>query len=223
MEIWGLLKMLEDRIVETFGDRLVCFGLQGSYARGEATEQSGIDAVLILDTCSVDDLLRYQEILRWLPHRDKVSGFVSGKREFECWDRSELFQFCRDTEVLRGSLDFAVELVRPEDVRRTVRIGACGMYKSAVHGMLHKQLLSKVPELYKRAFFVLQAHFFVKTGLYIRSHRELAECLSGAQRQLIYDAIALKNGNMVDDFEYHARRMMEVASDLILEYGGGEA
>lgn len=220
MEIWGWLRTLEDRVEDAFGDRLVCLGLQGSYARGEATENSDIDAVLILDTVSMDDLKLYYEILKWLPHRDKVCGFVAGKRELECWDKAELFQFCRDTEVLRGSMDFVADLVSVDDVKRAVLSGACGIYHGAVHGMMHLRKLDKLPVIYKQVFFVLQAHFFVKTGVYIRSHRELAECLSGTQRQLIYDAIAIKNGNIRDDFEYHARQLIDVSKALILEYGG---
>jgi len=219
MEIWGWMKTLEDRVENEFGERLVCLGLQGSYARGEATEESNIDAVLILDEVSMDDLHRYYEILKWLPHRDKVCGFVAGKREFVCWEKAELFQFCRDTDVIRGSLDFAMELVDVEDVKRAVRAGACSIYRGAVHGMMHKRLVSKLPPFYKKAFFVLQAHFFVQTGLYIRSHRELAECLTGEQRQLLYDAIAMKNGSANEDFEYYAKQLMDVSSALIREYG----
>lgn len=222
MEIWGLLKALEDRVDEIFGDRLVCLGLQGSFARGEATEESDIDAVLILDTVSMDDLHTYREILKWLPHRDKVCGFVSGKEELERWDRSDLFQFCMDTQVIRGSLDFAKKLVKIEDVRRAVHFGACNLYHSAVHGMLHKQNMVAMAKLYKAAFFVLQAHHYVRTGVYVHSYRELAECVTGSERQLVYDAMALKNGSEADGFDHLARRMIAFSSALIREYGEAE-
>jgi predicted nucleotidyltransferase len=38
---------------ERFGDRVWFVGLQGSYGRGEATEKSDIDMVVILDELSV--------------------------------------------------------------------------------------------------------------------------------------------------------------------------
>jgi len=155
MEIWGLLKALEDRIEEKFGDRLVCLGLRGSFARGEATVDSDIDAVLILDTVSMEDLYAYREILRWLPQPEKVCGFVSGKEELAKWDRSDLFQFCMDTQPICGSLDFAKELVKVEDVRRAVHLGACNLYQKSVHGMLHKHNMVALAKLYKAAFFVL--------------------------------------------------------------------
>ena len=219
MEIWGLLKALEDRVDEIFGDRLVCLGLRGSFARGEATEVSDIDAVLILDTVSMEDLFTYREILRWLPHPEKVCGFVAGKEELGKWDRSELFQFCMDTQPICGSLDFAKNLVQIEDVRRAVHRGACDMYQKAVHGMLHKPNMAPMIKLYKAAFFVLQMHYYVKTGLFIRSYRELAECVAGSERQIVYDAMALKNGSESDGFENLARRIIEFSSALIREYG----
>ena len=41
---------------ETFGERVWFAGLQGSYGRGEATETSDIDVVVILDDVSAVDL-----------------------------------------------------------------------------------------------------------------------------------------------------------------------
>ena len=41
---------------ETFRDRVWFVGLQGSFARGEATETSDIDIVVILDELSAMDI-----------------------------------------------------------------------------------------------------------------------------------------------------------------------
>lgn len=221
MEIWSWMKALEDQAEQTFGDRLVCLGLMGSYARGEATENSDIDAVLILDTVSLDDLRKYREILKWLPHREKVCGFVSGKDELQCWDRADLFQFCRDTQVIYGSLDFVQRLVGPEDVRRAVHIGACNLYHGAVHCMMHGQSMSDLAAQYKAAFFVLQSDYYFRSGVYVRSHRELTECMSGPARRVLQDAMAFKNGAGVGDFEELAERLIELSGELIRRYGGG--
>ena len=44
-----------DRLLrETFGDRIQFAGLQGSYARGEATESSDIDLVVLLDALTAE-------------------------------------------------------------------------------------------------------------------------------------------------------------------------
>ena len=47
-----------------FGERLLYVGLQGSYLRGEAHENSDIDVMVILDRFSVQDMDRYREILK---------------------------------------------------------------------------------------------------------------------------------------------------------------
>ena len=51
----GFLKALHD----TFGNRIWFVGLQGSYGRGEATETSDIDVVVILDELSASDIGDY--------------------------------------------------------------------------------------------------------------------------------------------------------------------
>ena len=62
----------------TFADRVWFVGLQGSYARGEATESSDIDLVVILDELSAGDIAAYNVMLDTLPHRELICGFLSG-------------------------------------------------------------------------------------------------------------------------------------------------
>ena len=54
---------------ETFANRVWFVGLQGSYGRGEATETSDIDVVVILDELSAADIQTYNAMLDTLPHR----------------------------------------------------------------------------------------------------------------------------------------------------------
>ena len=62
-----------------FGPRVWFIGLQGSFGRGEATAESDLDVVLILDAVSAADLRAYSAMLDRLPERERVCGFVSGK------------------------------------------------------------------------------------------------------------------------------------------------
>ena len=48
----------------SFGDRLLYVGLQGSYLRGEAHEDSDIDVMVILDRFSLEDMDTYREALK---------------------------------------------------------------------------------------------------------------------------------------------------------------
>ena len=66
---------------DSFGDRVWFVGLQGSYGRGEATETSDVDVVVILDELSAQDIQTYNTMLDTLPNRELICGFVSGKQE----------------------------------------------------------------------------------------------------------------------------------------------
>lgn len=65
-------------------------GLQGSYGRGEASETSDIDVVLILDRLDSADLKKYSHMLDGLPQRKLVCRFVSGQKELKNWEPSIL-------------------------------------------------------------------------------------------------------------------------------------
>lgn len=73
------------RMKKAFGPRLAYLGLQGSYRRGEATETSDIDLVVLLDTVEPADLDIYRSIVHALPEGHKACGFCSGTEEFFHW------------------------------------------------------------------------------------------------------------------------------------------
>ena len=79
-----------NKVEQIFSDRVWFIGLQGSYGRGEATETSDIDVVVILDELRINDLKVYRDMLDTLPNRELVCGFISGKGELLNWEaRSE--------------------------------------------------------------------------------------------------------------------------------------
>ena len=86
-----------------FKDRVWFVGLQGSYGRGEATETSDIDMVVILDQLSAKDIATYNRMLDALPHRELTCGFLSGKQEIAHWEPSDLFQLYYDTTPIKGN------------------------------------------------------------------------------------------------------------------------
>ena len=88
-----------------FGDRVWFVGLQGSRGRGEATETSDIDMVVILDELRAADIAAYSDMLDRLPHRELSCGFLGGRGEICGWEPSDLFQLYFDTTPIRGSLD----------------------------------------------------------------------------------------------------------------------
>lgn len=80
-------------VKNTFKSRIVFIGLQGSRARNEETQNSDIDTVVILDKLSFDDLILYKTAIKNLPHRDKICGFISGKKELINWEKANYSSF----------------------------------------------------------------------------------------------------------------------------------
>ena len=183
---------------ETFGNHVWFVGLQGSYGRGEATETSDIDIVVILDELSAMDIQAYNNMLNSLPHRGLVCGFLSGKNEIMNWEPSDLFQFCHDTTPIKGSLDKVMALIDEGAVNRAIKIGACNIYHGCVHNMLHEKSEDVLRGLYKFASFVIQAIAFKQTGNYIRHQKELLQLASSSERNIVEIFLNLKNGGTVD-------------------------
>lgn len=184
-------------LTEMFADRIWFVGLQGSYGRGEATDTSDIDMVVILDELSALDVQRYNEMLDRLPHREMMCGFLSGKRELMSWEPSDLFQLYFDTTPLRGSLDELRPLLSEEAVNRAIKMGTCNIYHGCVHNMLYEKSEEILKGLYKSASFVVQAICYQQTGRYFRHQKELRQFAQPNERVIVDTSIALKNGGTV--------------------------
>lgn len=183
---------------EEFGDRVWFVGLQGSYARDEATETSDIDAVVILDQLTSADIQAYGAMLDKLEHRDLICGFFSGKDEIMNWDAADLFQFVHDTKPVKGSLDELLKLIKAEDVDRAIKTGVCGIYHGCVHNMLHEKSGEILKGLYKSASFVVQAVCYRETGRYVMHQRDLMESVSPGEVAIIENCLRIKHNEMID-------------------------
>ena len=198
---------------ETFADRLLFVGLQGSYARGEATETSDIDLVVILDELSPDDIRKYNTLIDKMPQRELMCGFLSGKRELLNWEPSDLFHLYYDTLPLLGSLDELLCLIDESAIDRAIKIGACNIYHGCVHNMLYGKSENSLRGLYKSAFFVLQISAFKQTGHYIKSRDDLADF---EDSEIVRISTELKRGGKVD-FEQMSEKLFAWAQKLINE------
>jgi len=198
IDIAAWLQIFLQKLDDTFGNRIWFVGLQGSYGRGEATETSDIDMVVILDELSPLDIQTYSTMLDTLPHRELICGFLSGKKELLNWDASDLFQFYYDTTPIKGSLDELLALLDDAAVDRAIKLGACNIYHGCVHNMLHEKSEEILRGLYKSASFVVQAIYFKQTGNYISNQKELLEIVSPEERSVVETFSGLKNGGMMD-------------------------
>ena len=143
IELESWLKAYADRMEAAFGERLVLLGLQGSYRRGEATEESDIDLVAVLNRVDVEELRRYRALVRELPEGEKACGFIAGQEELRNWPRWDLYQLAGDVRVLRGRAEAVFPAFTAADARQAAREGAAALYHAACHSFLYGEAAAR--------------------------------------------------------------------------------
>lgn len=215
IEDW--LEALTAKIKNEFGDRVSFIGLQGSYRRNEANDSSDIDIVTILNELSIEDLERYRSIILNMPYKEKACGFISGKREIINWEKSDLFQFYHDTQPIYGSIEYLLPLIDKEDVKHAVKIGACNLYHACCHNFIYKKSSDILSDLYKLAFFVLQAKHFYETNCYISSKTEINKYVVGEDSKILNICMNRKKLTNMDEVElvFYYDKLISWSSKLI--------
>lgn len=201
IKIW--MEELADRLEERFGPRLLFLGLQGSYGRGEANEESDIDVVAVLDRAELSDLDAYRAIVRKMPEGEKACGFLCGAQELKNWPKYDLLAVVRDTRDVRGSLADLLPSFCRDDLAEAAAIGASGLYHAAVHTYLYadrENWHGFLKEAHKSAFFTLRALHELRTGENVRAKRDLLPLLSGDEREILAYSLSLKDEPLEDAF-----------------------
>ena len=207
IDIQAFIKEFLQKLQGTFKDRVWFVGLQGSYGRGEATDTSDIDMVVILEDLTPSDIMLYGQMLDTLPAREHLCGFFAGKNELLHWDAADLFQLYHDTTPIIGSLDALLPLLDAEAACRAVKIGACNIFHSCVHNMLYEKSAEILRGLYKSACFVVQAMVYLQTGNYYKKQIDLSSAAAPKERVIVDTYLALKKGAAVD-LDAHSQQIL---------------
>ena len=213
INLW--LKNLENNLDAAFGKRLLFFGLQGSYGRGEQTPSSDIDIVVILDECSLADLVEYRNILTEMEKNELACGFISGKRELEAWEKFDLLQLYLDTKPIKGSLDYLREFFSDSDIKRAVHVAACNLYHACVHNFIHERSFDILRELYKNARFLVRLNYLYKNGEYISSMKDLAENVDGLELRILEMCNQSFSDISENDFNERSDILIRYSSEVI--------
>ncbi len=180
------LNLAIEKLQKSFKERLIFVGLQGSYNRGEATDESDIDLVVILDELNFKDLKEYRKIINEMPNNELACGFISGKKELQNWSKADLFQFFYDTKSLVGNLEDIIQPPSIEDIKKSIKTSSETLYHAAVHSFVHSANYAEdLQNLYKMTFFILQAKYFIEDNIYVKTKNELAECLDGTDKEIM--------------------------------------
>lgn len=216
VDISSWLDLYLAEVDNVFGDRIWFVGLQGSYARDEATDSSDIDVVLILDNLTVSDILDYRMVLDRLPNRELICGFFSGRNEILNWHPADLFQFYHDAKPIRGDLNDLVPLLDDSVVSQAIKIGAGNIYHGCLHNMLHNRNEEILRGLYKSAAFVVQGIAYQQKGQYFTKMSDLLDVVSSVDRKVIEISRLLKNGGKIE-FDLMSETLFLWSQALIAE------
>ena len=192
VDIW--LDATIEKLQEKFSQNLLFVGLQGSYNRGEATDSSDIDLIVILENLTFEDLKRYRLIIDSLPHKEKACGFISGKNELQKWSKADMFQFYYDTKSLYGKLEDIIQPPSLDEIKQSIKISSENLYHATVHSFVHSNnYVEDLQNLYKMTFFILQAKYFVQTNNYIQTKKQLVEQLNETEKEILNICINKEN------------------------------
>ena len=189
--MFDLESYLNDLILNcraAFGTRLLYVGLQGSYLRGEAHENSDIDVMLILDQFSVQDMDRYREILKRIGFYEKSCGFICGRDELLRWNPLEVCQLRHTTKDLYGTLAEYLPSATWEDKVNYVKLSLGNLYHELCHRYIHAERdknVTKFRGTCKGVFFLIQNLHYLERGRFILTKKELKEAVSGEDRQVL--------------------------------------
>lgn len=186
---------------EAFQDRLLYVGLQGSYLRGEATEHSDIDVMVVIDQMTVADLNVYWNAITSLPEVNKSCGFICGAEELRHWNPLEICHLLNTTKDYCGMLADLVPSYTEHDVIAFVKMSLGNLYHEICHRYIHapsERSVAALPGTYKQVFFILQNLHYLETDRFIGTKQELLASLTGQDRLVLETAIALANGEPFD-------------------------
>ena len=199
------LEKLTGACQAAFGDRLLYLGLQGSFMRREATENSDIDIMIILEDLSVSDMDAYREILKRLGNYERSCGFICGRNEMMRWNPLEVCQLCHTTKDLLGKLaDFLPPATREDEVHY-VQLSLGDLYHELCHRYIHRDRNKNAAAFRgtcKRAFFLIQNLHFLESGTFVLTRRELKERVSEEDRAVLELAEA------PDDYDFDGAFML---------------
>ena len=169
-----------------FKDRLMYVGLQGSYMRGEAEENSDLDFMVIIDRLSVRDMDEYREMLKGIGDYDKSCGFICGKEEMKRWNPLEVCQLLHTTKDLYGVLSDFLPEASFEDEVNYVNLSLGNLYHELCHRYIHSDREKNVRKFRgtcKGFFFLIQNLYFLESGDFVSTKKELKQKAGSPSRR----------------------------------------
>ena len=188
IDIGDYLQKLIGECKNTFRERLLYVGLQGSYMRDEASDQSDVDVMIILEDFSVADMDAYRKILKKIGEYEKSCGFICGRNEMLLWNPLEVCQLCHTTKDLFGELkDYLPSATRQDEINY-VKLSLGNLYHELCHRYIHadrEKNTAAFRRTCKSAFFLIQNLHFLESGSFAVTKRALKEQVPEEDRAIL--------------------------------------
>lgn len=188
--IYSLIELMK----AAYHERLLYVGLQGSYLRDEATDDSDIDIMVVVENLSTADLRAYRKAILLLEGYEKSCGFICGVEELRHWNPLEICHLLHTTKDYLGTLQELVPQYTEHDVLSFVKMSLSNLYHEICHRYIHAPMARNVealPGTYKAVFFILQNLHYLESGCFIGTKKDLLTAVSGKDRLVLETAIAL--------------------------------
>jgi len=201
IDIENYISRLISLLQYQFDSRLLYVGLQGSYLRGEATDNSDIDIMVVIDGLCVADLDHYRTIVHSLEYAEKSCGFICSKMDLANWNPLEIWHLLNSTKDYYGVLHTLVPVYTEQDIRNFIKLSLNNLYHEICHRYIHAasgKNIAALPSTYKGVFFILQNLYYLKHGKYIATKGELLPLLDGKNRAVLERSFELNNGSSHD-------------------------
>lgn len=202
--MFGIDKYIEDltgALKSAFGERLLYVGLQGSYLLGEASDDSDIDIMAVIDGLSVADLDAYRKALILVGNYEKSCGFICGKTDLAYWNPLEICHLLHATKDCFGELKKLVPKYSEQDERNYIKLSLNNLYHEICHRYIHADReynALQLPASFKQVFYILQHLHYLQSGEFVPTKRELLEALDGDDRRVLEMSMSAQDG--IDDF-----------------------
>ncbi|MBP3651276.1 MAG: nucleotidyltransferase domain-containing protein [Clostridia bacterium] len=198
------LSSLIHQLKAAFQQRLIYVGLQGSYLRGEATEHSDIDVMVVLHNLTADDLTTYRNVISALPDSDKSCGFICGLEELQHWNPLEICHLLHTTKTYYGQLEAIIPSFTRQHVCDYVKLSVGNLYHELCHRHVHASAQERrdaLPGACKQVFFILQNLHYAEHNNFLSTRKELLAALSAEDRLVLQTALLIGGGAAFDDNE----------------------
>ena len=202
---WSVMINIEEYICsltlilkERFGTRLSYVGLQGSYLRGEANDDSDIDIMVVIDQLSVTDLMEYRSIIQSMDYYDKSCGFICSKEDLRNWNPLEICNLLHSTKDYYGRLCDLIPDYSEKDIENFVKVSVNNLYHEICHRYIYgddNKNRSNLPSAYKTVFFILQNLYYLQTHQFIAAKRELLSLLEGKNHTVLEMSMIMNQGD----------------------------